>query len=185
MQDIQIKYKVENVDEFLENLRKSKYILIGGTFEKVIRYDFEDERLANKGIFIRTKNGFSNTVTIKEKDSFAKNKYLKRENKTFEIEDCDAMKYIFEKIGLTKLYEMEKYRIIWKKEKTEIHLDELPFGIFCEICAPEKEIDKIIRHNYIKEIYNCTYWDIYHKIGSDKKDILFEPEHIFLANSII
>lgn len=52
---------------FLEKLRKNKYILIGETFEKTTRYDFEDERLARQGIFIRTKNGFDDTITIKEK----------------------------------------------------------------------------------------------------------------------
>ena len=65
--DIQIKFKIADVDAFLEKLRKNKYILIGGTFEKTIRYDFEDERLSRQGIFIRTKNGFDNTITIKER----------------------------------------------------------------------------------------------------------------------
>lgn len=65
--DIQIKFKIVDVDVFLEKLRKNKYILIGGTFEKTTRYDFEDERLARQGIFIRTKNGFDDTITIKEK----------------------------------------------------------------------------------------------------------------------
>ena len=65
--DIQIKFKIEDVDAFLEKIKENKYILIGGAFEKTTRYDYEDERLLKNGIFIRTKNGFSDTVTIKEK----------------------------------------------------------------------------------------------------------------------
>lgn len=95
------------------------------------------------------------------------------------------IKYIFKKIGLIKTHTMENYRIIWKKDNIEIHLDELPFGVFCEICASEKEIDAIVQANNIKEIYNCTYWDIYYKIETNKHDILFEPEHIFLTDSLI
>lgn len=111
--DIQIKFKIVDVDVFLEKLRKNKYILIGETFEKTTRYDFEDERLARQGIFIRTKNGFDDTITIKEKTpNKTQKKYFERENATFEIENCDSMKYLLEKIGLTKTYIMEKYRII-------------------------------------------------------------------------
>ena len=159
--DIQIKFKIVDVDAFLEKLRKNKYILIGGTFEKTTRYDFEDERLARQGIFIRTKNGFDDTITIKEKTP----------NKT--------QKKYFES------YIMEKYRIIWKKGEVELHLDELPFGIYCEVCSSEKEIDKIVNRLGVDTIYNCTYWEIYNQIKDDKKDIKFEKDHIFLTDSLI
>ena len=189
MQDIQIKCKIKDVNKLLEELRKNRYILVSGDFEEVIRYDFENNELANKGIFIRTKNGIDQTITIKEKENdYKSNKYFQRKNKTLAIEDCNKMKYFLNKIGLTKMRKMEKYRIIWKKGNIEIHLDELPFGIFCEICASEKEIDKIINKYSINEFYNCTYWDIYYKISKkniDDKNILFNPQHIFLANSLI
>ena len=184
--DIQIKFKIADVDAFLEKLRKNKYILIGGTFEKTTRYDFEDERLARQGIFIRTKNGFDDTITIKEKTpNKTQKKYFERENATFEIENCASMKYLLEKIGLTKTYIMEKYRIIWKKGEVELHLDELPFGIYCEVCSSEKEIDKIVNGLGVDTIYNCTYWEIYNQIEGDKKDIKFEKDHIFLTDSLI
>lgn len=184
--DIQIKFKIVDVDVFLEKLRKNKYILIRETFEKTTRYDFEDERLARQGIFIRTKNGFDDTITIKEKTpNKTQKKYFERENATFEIENCDSMKYLLEKIGLTKTYIMEKYRIIWKKGEVELHLDELPFGIYCEVCSSEKEIDKIVNRLGVDTIYNCTYWEIYNQIEDDKKDIKFEKDHIFLTDSLI
>ena len=65
--DIKIKFKIADVDTFLEKLRKNKYILIGGTFEKTTRYDFEDERLARSGIFIKTKNGLIDIRIVKKK----------------------------------------------------------------------------------------------------------------------
>lgn len=183
--DIQIKFKIEDVDAFLEKIKENKYILIGGAFEKTTRYDYEDERLLKNGIFIRTKNGFSDTVTIKEKvPNKQQKKYFERENTTFEVENCDSIKYLFKKIGLTKNYLMEKYRIIWKKGRVEIHLDELPFGIYCEVCSTEKEIDKIINRLGIETIYNCTYWKIYNQIEDKKKDIKFENDHIFLTNTL-
>ena len=184
--NIQIKFKVENVDIFLEELRKNKYILIGGTFENTIRYDFEDERLLKNGIFIRTKNGFDNTITIKErsKDKSHK-KYFEYSNSTFEIEDCNLMKYLLEKIGLTKTYIMEKYRIVWKRREIEIYLDELPFGTYCEVCSSEKEIKNILDKFNIETIYKCTYWEIYNQIENKQKDIKFEKNHIFLMDSLI
>lgn len=184
--DIQIKFKIVDVDAFLEKLRENKYILIGGTFEKTTRYDFEDERLAKSGIFIRTKNGFDDTIAIKENPPNKTHKIcFDRENVTFEIENCDSMRYLLKKIGLTKTYIMEKYRIIWKKGRVELHLDELPFGIYCEVCSSEKEIDKIVNRLKLDTIYNCTYWEIYNQIEDDKKDIKFEKDHIFLTNYLI
>ncbi len=181
--DIQIKFQISDVDAFLEKLKKDRYILVGGAFEKTTRYDFDDDKLSKQGIFIRTKDGFNDTITIKEKtQNKTQKKYFERENATFEIENCDSMKYLLEKIGLTKNYTMEKYRIIWKKGEVELHLDELPFGIYCEVCSTEKEIDKIVSKLNIKNVYNCTYWDIYNQIDNDKKDIKFEKDHIFLTD---
>ena len=42
---------------------------------------------------------------------------------------------------------------MWKKGKVELHLDELPFGVYCEICSTEKEIDKIVSKLNIKNVY--------------------------------
>ena len=68
--DIQIKFQISDVDAFLEKLKKDKYILIGGAFEKTTRYDFDDERLSKQGIFIRTKDGFNDINNIISERNF-------------------------------------------------------------------------------------------------------------------
>src|SRR5574344_44940 len=150
--DMQVKFKVKDVEDFFGMLRKENFILCNANFEKTIKYDFEDEHLSQQGIFIRTKSGFDNTLTIKEKNISKAKKYFERGNKTFEIEDCKYMDYLFKKIGLTNTRIMEKYRITWKKGKIEMHVDELPFGVFGEICSSEKKIDATLKKIKINEI---------------------------------
>ena len=79
----------------------------------------------------------------------------------------------------------EKNLIGLRSYPVELHLDELPFGIYCEVCSSEKEIDKIVNRLGVDTIYNCTYWEIYNQIEDDKKDIKFEKDHIFLTDSLI
>ena len=186
--DIQIKFKVHNVESFLNMLSRDNFVLVGGTFETIIRYDFEDDRLEKAGIFIRTKDGFDNTITLKEKTNHQTQfKYFERKTLNFEIENCEDMHYLLNKIGLTNTYTMEKYRIVWKKGRLNINIDELPFGVYCDIRASSQDIDKFINRYDRKSFYNCTYWEIYDEIAPENKDknILFKSDHIFKLTSLI
>ena len=186
--DIQIKFKVHNIEEFLNMLSRDNFILVGGTFETITRYDFEDDRLEKEGIFIRTKDGFDNTITLKEKTHHQTQfKYFERKTLNFEIENCEDMKYLLNKIGLTNTYTMQKYRIVWKKGRLTINIDELPFGVYCDIRACSQDIDKFINRYNIKSFYNCTYWEIYDEIEPNHtdKNILFKSDHIFKLTSLI
>lgn len=184
--DQQIKYELQDFNKFLKELRAKSAIFIGGNFELTVRYDYEDLSLSNNGIFIRTKTGFENVLTIKEKIDLSQSDYFQRKKREIEIESPEELKYIFEKIGLTNQLVMEKYRQLWKIDDIYICIDELPFGIYMEIKGGSKQINKILKKFGLKksQVINETYWDIFKKkIDNEEveysKDIKFDSSHIF------
>ena len=185
--DIQVKFKIDNIRKFMDKLQLLNYVLIGGNFEKITRYDDEKDSLSNNGIFIRTKSGIDEVVTIKEKSMASeKYKYFKRDALSMEVENCDVLDHIFRKIGLTNLYIMEKYRLTFKNNKSIICIDELPFGVYCDIIDTEKNIDRLLKIFNIDDFYNTTYWEIYEKLSGivNPKKIIFEKDHIFMLASL-
>lgn len=185
--DTQIKIFVEDFDQLMKKMHNLEGIFIGGTFEKTIRYDNENSTYENKGIFIRTKSGFNNVVTIKEKEeSDIEVDYFHRLKTEFEIEDIESMEYIFSKIGLNKQLILEKYRLLWQIKNTTISIDELPFGIYLEIKGSNEQIEEIIKllEYEDKPIINQTYWDIFYELKKhgeylDADDIRFPNNYLF------
>src|SRR5207247_9569301 len=67
-----------------------------------------------------------------------------REEET-EIANADAAHAILTELGFRPALIYEKRRIRWNIRKTKVVIDELPFGLFMEIEASEKEIRRIER----------------------------------------
>ena len=60
-----------------------------------------------------------------------------------EVGDADRMDAILQSLGFQPALVYEKRRWRWKLGKAEVVIDELPFGLFMEIEASEKEIARI------------------------------------------
>jgi adenylate cyclase class 2 len=65
-----------------------------------------------------------------------------REEET-EVAKADALNTILEALGFRPALVYEKRRRRWQLGRAEVVVDELPFGLFMEIEAPEKEIARI------------------------------------------
>ena len=185
--DIQVKFNVYNIRRLIDKIQELNYVLVGGNFEKITRYDDEHENLSKQGVFIRTKSGINEILTIKEKITDSNNfKYFERETLNMEVENCDILDYIFKKIGLTKLFVMEKYSLTFRKGKSTISIDELPFGVYCNINDTEINIDKLLKYFNVKKIYNTTYWEIHEeKTGmKNTQSITFDKNHVFMLTSL-
>ena len=179
----QVKYKINNFDYISKRLIEIEAIFIGGFMEKTIRYDNDDLKCSNNGIFIRTKSGMKNVLTLKEIPTDSSNTSFERITTEVEVDNINKIGYILEKIGLTKKFIMEKYRLFFKCDNVDILIDELPFGIYLEIKGEDNEINRITKMLNIDEtdLIKMTYWDIYDKIKKDSKNenIVFETNHIF------
>lgn len=179
----QVKYKINNFDYISKRLIEIEAIFIGGFMEKTIRYDNDDLKYSNNGIFIRTKSGMKNVLTLKEIPTDSSNTSFERITTEIEVDNINKIGYILEKMGLTKKFIMEKYRLFFKYDNVDILIDELPFGIYLEIKGEDNEINRVTKMLNIDEadLIKMTYWDIYDKIKKDSKNenIVFETNHIF------
>ncbi len=187
MLDRQIKFKIDNIDTILNKFRNLNAVFIDGVFEKTTLFDNENGELQKNGIFIRTRNGYENTLTLKERDDSLKHDYFERKKTTIEIENVDDMNYVLKVMGLINNKVMEKYRLSWIIEQINVTIDELPYGVFLEIHGDDKEINKICELIDIKKenIINETYWDLAKQYGYLKKDIVFGRKHIYLLGSFM
>lgn len=97
---------------------------------------FSNSELLEKGGALRLRTTESrSTITFKQRqasDSDAKH-HLEIES---DIGDPEAVRVIFEKVGLRPIIIYEKRRKTYRLRNIEVVLDELPFGLFMEIEGP-------------------------------------------------
>lgn len=91
-----------------------------------------------------------------------------REDET-RVDDPVAMAMILETLGFTPALVYEKRRETWRLGKTEIVIDELPFGLFMEIEGTEQEIRDVESKLAIKRLRTemATYPQLTLKHGTD------------------
>jgi adenylate cyclase class 2 len=77
--------------------------------------------------------------TFKERDPSPSAVKRQREEET-EVSDADALASILEALGYRAALVYEKRRATWRLNRTEVVLDELPFGLFLEIEGEESAI---------------------------------------------
>ena len=95
------------------------------------------------------------------------------ENET-EIADAGATDKILTGLGFRRALIYEKRRTRWNIGKAAVVLDELPFGLFMEIEASEKEIkrvEKLIGADDFAAV-NETYPALTAKLGEKRKGII-------------
>src|SRR5919112_2297947 len=77
--------------------------------------------------------------TFKERDPSPSAVKRQREEET-EVSDADALAAILGALGYSPALVYEKRRETWRLNRTEVVLDELPFGLFLEIDGEESSI---------------------------------------------
>jgi len=90
------------------------------------------------------------------------------------VEDPDAMEAILDGLGLRVAAVYEKRRETWVRGKTEIVIDELPFGLFMEIEGSVNDINEVESKLGIKGLRNetLTYPRLTLKHGTDHEGII-------------
>jgi len=94
---------------------------------------FANDELMGKGAVVRIRETSSrSTVTFKKRIQTNSDVKQQIEHES-EVSDPNALRAIFENIGLRAVAVYEKRRSTYKFRSTEVVLDELPFGLFMEI----------------------------------------------------
>ena len=110
----------------------------GEEFEENTLYDGESLDSARAVLRLR-RAGKTATLTYKERFPTSSSIKHQREDET-RVADPEAMEAILDALGFTPTLVYEKRRQTWRLGKTEIVVDELPFGLFMEIEGSEVDI---------------------------------------------
>ncbi len=170
MKEIEVKFKVADFEPFRKALKKRRAKFLGRAFEKTIKFDTPNGFLRRHDLWIRTRSGFKNVLTLKEKVGRENKRFKQREETEIEISDIEKMGQILKRLGFSKTLIMEKYREKWRLENVEIVLDRLPFGNFMEIEGSPNSIkrtERILRLNQEERII-ATYWHLWDGIRKKK-----------------
>ena len=91
-----------------------------------------------------------------------------------EVADAEATNSILIELGFRPALVYEKRRARWHIGKTKVVIDELPFGLFMEIEAPEKEItrvERLIGAQTLPAVME-TYPTLTARLGKNRKGIV-------------
>jgi len=112
-------------------------------------------------------------LTYKERFPTRSDIKHQREDET-RVDDPDAMELILEALGFSAGLIYEKHRETWTLGKTEIVIDELPFGLFMEIEGSEPDIRHIESKLAIKRLRTepATYPQLTLKHGKNREGVI-------------
>lgn len=112
-------------------------------------------------------------LTYKERFPTRSDIKQQREDETA-VADAEAMELILDALGFTPALVYEKRRETWKLGKTEIVLDELPFGLFMEIEGDEQSIREIESKLAIKRLRaeSATYPQLTMQHGKNQDGVI-------------
>src|SRR5438132_3657810 len=112
-------------------------------------------------------------LTFKQRISTASPIKHQQEDET-EVANADAAHAILTELGFRPALIYEKRRARWKIGKAKVVIDELPFGLFMEIEASEKEIkrvEKLLGAEKFETVHE-TYPALTTKLGKNRKGII-------------
>lgn len=106
-------------------------------------------------------------LTYKERFPTRSDIKHQREDETG-VDDPDALELILEALGFSPALVYEKRRETWQLGKTEIVVDELPFGLFMEIEGSVRDIEDVENKLAIKRLKaeQATYPQMARKHGT-------------------
>jgi adenylate cyclase, class 2 len=157
--EIEKKYRLtkKQREEVLHRLPEIGATLAGEEFEENTLF-CGDGMESGRAVLRLRRVGKKAILTYKERFPSTDSIKRQREDET-SVGKAEAMEAILEALGFVPALVYEKRRATWRLGDVEIVIDELPFGLFMEIEAPETEIRKVERQLAVKGLRaeNATY----------------------------
>ncbi len=178
--EIEIKFRVDDVRALNQRLRKSGFQLVTPrTHEMNTLYDLPGNDLRKRGELLRLrKYGTEWVLTHKAKGKSGPHK-TRAETET-KIADGAKMESILRALGFTPSFRYEKFRAEWSDGKGNVVVDETPIGNFGEIEGPSRWIDRtaqllqIQRSHYITATYSELFFRWKKQTSSPAKEMTFK-----------
>ena len=172
--EIEKKYRLSKKqrEEVLHRLPEIGAKTRGQEFETNTLYSGPNLELGSCVLRLR-RIGKRGILTFKQRFPSKSDIKHQREDET-RLDDPDAMEAILEALGFEPVLVYEKRRETWTLGKTEIVIDELPFGLFMEIEGSEAEIRDVEKKLAIKRLRSelATYPQLTQKHGVDHNSVI-------------
>jgi adenylate cyclase, class 2 len=145
--EIEIKFKIEELEALTEGLGRSGFRMVTPrTHEMNTLYDLPSEVLRRRGALLRVRQyGQKWTVTYKDKSKVRPGRHKSRREIETPVEDGQALAGILQALGFKPNFAYEKFRTEWSDETGHVVVDETPIGDFAEIEGPPQWIDGVAK----------------------------------------
>ncbi len=140
-QEIEIKFRVENLPSLARKLRAAGFHLVTRrTHEVNTLYDLPGEILRSRKELLRLRQ-YGSTWTLTHKSGAKRERHSSRTELETEVADGKMMAAILRSLGYAPSFRYEKFRAEWTDGKGQVVVDETPIGNFCEIEGAARWID--------------------------------------------
>ena len=178
-QEIEIKFRVADVEELSHKLRNAGFTQkTPRTRELNTLYDRRTQPLRRKGELLRLREyGSEWILTHKAKGKAGRHK-SRRETET-RVEDGLKMHAILQALGFGSTFRYEKFRAEWTDGTGHVVIDETPIGDFGEIEGPADWIDRtasllgVDEKEYITLNYAALFFEWKRRTKSPAKEMTF------------
>ena len=135
-QEREIKFFVQDLEVMAQRLHMCGADLTRErTLERNLRFDTADHSLQRDGRVLRLRQDDRVRVTYKA-NARVEGGVIARTELEFTVDSFAVARKLFEALGYQVVVLYEKYRRVYRLGDVEVVLDELPFGDFVEIEAP-------------------------------------------------
>jgi len=180
-QEREIKFFIQDLPALAERLHICGANLTRErTLERNLLLDTTDQNLKNTGRLLRLRQDDRARVTFKEKTQ-VENGIRTRTEIEITVDSFPVARKLFEGLGYRVTVIYEKYRHVYRLGDVEVTLDELPFGHFVEIEAPNdvmiEGVSQMLGLDWSKGI-GINYLGLFEiarqKLGFTFNDLTFE-----------
>jgi len=139
-QEREIKFYIQDLAKISERLRICGADQVRErVLERNLRMDTADHSLQKEGRLLRLRKDDRARITFKE-NAQIEDGVMSRTEIEFVADDFAVARKLFEALGYQVKVVYEKYRCVYRLGDVTVMLDELPFGDFVEIEAPNKTL---------------------------------------------
>jgi adenylate cyclase class 2 len=179
--EVELKLLVDDLEAVAARLAAAGAELIARRiYESNVRYDDADGTLSARGMILRLRQDQITRLTYKEPIEQVEDDMSRRFEAEVEIKNFHTMDIILRKLGFRPYVAYEKYRTTYALDRTEIVLDELPFGNFVEVEGAPEAIRAVINRLGLETMarYRETYLHLFDRVKAhldlDFVDLTFD-----------
>jgi adenylate cyclase, class 2 len=179
-QEVEIKFRVQNLQALARKLKEAKFrLMTPRTHEMNTLYDLPGEVLRKRKELLRLRQ-YGSEWKLTHKSGTKSARHSSREELETKIEDGKQMEAILRSLGYSPSFRYEKFRAEWSDGKGNVVVDHTPIGDFAEIEGQPRWIDQtanklgVTRDQYIMKNYATLFADWKEETRSTAKEMTFK-----------